>query len=401
MYWRILLILVPRAAIATSAAYVVVPLLLATSDGMCAVIAHSTGADSKHFLQGAVKAIALIAGPTGSAVGGPVGTVAVPLFIGFIVVVVAAFAAFFVWLELLMRDAAIYVVALFMPLAIAASIWPRWVSALQRTVELLIVIVFSKFVIVAIISLAASLLANNEGSVEHVLAAAVMMLLACFSPFVLFKLVPFAEGAVAAAYGRQSASGAAVRTVELGNSMMMMQRLSRANWAASSGKESGGDKGSGAAGGSGGGGKGGGRGPAPGAEEAAAGGEAGAAAGAAGAGAVPVVAGAAAASATKKAGERMAQTGEAQAATESTSGQSEPQSAAAGAEQAPKRPPAGAAAGADPETSHPPAPESAGPASSPRAEPSEAHGGEAQPSGAKPPRPPSVGADGAGEVGAA
>jgi hypothetical protein len=256
MIWRILLIHVPLAAIATSAAYVVVQLLLATSDGMCAVIAHSTGADSKHFLQGAVKAIALIAGPTGSAVGGPVGTVAVPLFIGFIVVVVAAFAAFFVWLELLMRDAAIYVVALFMPLAIAASIWPRWVSALQRTVELLIVIVFSKFVIVAIISLAASLLANNEGSVEHVLAAAVMMLLACFSPFVLFKLVPFAEGAVAAAYGRQSASGAAVRTVELGNSMMMMQRLSRANWAASSGKESGGDKGSGAAGGSGGGGKG-------------------------------------------------------------------------------------------------------------------------------------------------
>ena len=56
-----------------------------------------------------------------------------------------------------MRDAAVYVVALFMPLAFAASIWPRWSGALRRTGELLVVVIGSKFVIVSIIALAAGL----------------------------------------------------------------------------------------------------------------------------------------------------------------------------------------------------------------------------------------------------
>ena len=66
-----------------------------------------------------------------------------------------------------MRDAAVYVVALFMPLALAASIWPRWSGSLRRTAELLAVVIGSKFVIVSIISLAAGLVAENDGRVEH------------------------------------------------------------------------------------------------------------------------------------------------------------------------------------------------------------------------------------------
>jgi hypothetical protein len=398
MVWRVLLIHVPLAAIATSAAYVVVQLLLATSDQMSAMIAQSTGADAHHFLQGAVKAIAMVAGPAGSAVGGPVGTVAVPLFIGFIVVVVAAFAAFFVWLELLMRDASVYVVALFMPLAIAASIWPRWTSALRRTVELLIVIVFSKFVIVAIISLAASLLAKSEGSVEHVLAAAVMMLLACFSPFVLFKLVPFAEGAVAAAYGRQSAASGGVRTVEFANSMMMVQRLSRANWAAAQGKEGHGGEGAGGGGSSGGGAP---DGPTSGGAEGAAGGEAAAAGGAAGAGAAPIAAAVGAAKATREAGERLGETGEARAASESHAPSEPPQGSEGAGDSAPR--PQGparstSAAGEEAEGGSPPAGDSGSKPSRPSPEPSEAPGGRAETSGASAPRPAST--DSGGEAGA-
>ncbi|HEV2789828.1 MAG TPA: hypothetical protein VGV69_00840, partial [Solirubrobacterales bacterium] len=248
MLFRVFLINTPLAAIATSAAYVVVQLLVATCDGMSEAVSRSTGADAEKFFRSTVEAVAAVAGggsdlATQAGVGaateagakGAAAAVAIPVFVGFIVIAVAAFAAFFVWIELLMRDAAIYVVALFMPLAIAASIWPRWVSALRRTCELVIVVVFSKFVIVAIIALAASLLAENDGSVEHVLAGGAMLLLACFSPFVLFKLVPFAEGAMSAAYGRQGATGGAVRAVEFANSTMMMQRLSRANWASAGG----------------------------------------------------------------------------------------------------------------------------------------------------------------------
>ena len=160
-----------------------------------------------------------------------------PLFVTFLVAVIAAFAAFFVWIELLMRDAAIYVVALFVPLSLAASIWPRWSGALRRTAELLVVVIASKFVIVAILSLAASLLAHNAGQVEQILAASALMLLACFSPIALLRLVPFAEGAMAAAYARRSATGGALAGVHLATQVQMMRQMTHANWRGSGATE--------------------------------------------------------------------------------------------------------------------------------------------------------------------
>ena len=153
-----------------------------------------------------------------------------PLFVTFLAAIIGAFAAFMVWLELLMRDAAIYVVALFMPMALAASIWPRWAGALRRTGELLVVIIGSKFVIVSIISLAAGLVAETDGRVEHILAASALMLLACFAPFVLLKLVPFAEGAMSAAYGRRSASGGAMSGVQLASDVQILRNMAHSNW---------------------------------------------------------------------------------------------------------------------------------------------------------------------------
>lgn len=396
MLGRVFLVNLPLAAIATSAAYVVVQLLVATCDGMCLAISQSAGADSKEFFQGAIKALAgagatpgAVAGATGlpgpaAATSEAAGSVEVPLFVGFIAAIVAAFAAFFVWIELLMRDAAIYVVALFMPMALAASIWPRWASALRRTCELLIVIVFSKFVIVAILSLATSLLAKNEGAVEHVLAAGAMLLLACFAPFVLFKLVPFAEGAVSSAFSRQSASGGAVRGVEFANSMMMVHQLSQRNWDAASG---GGGKGGGGSGGKG-------VSPVKGGSGGGGAGEASAAGGAAGPGAVPVAAVAGAVKGAKGAAERLGQTGEAQAIEGSagSSGSSQDSKSGGSGAQAAPRPGSGEARpfGAPSESAgstggpQSPRPDSASP------EPTDAGGGSA-PSQSKPPRPTAEG----------
>ena len=133
-----------------------------------------------------------------------------------------------------MRDAAVYVVALFMPLALAASIWPRWSGALRRSGELLVVVIGSKFVIVSIISLAAGLIAESDGRVEHILAASALMLLACFSPFVLLQLVPFAEGAMARAYGRRSAAGGTSGGgAQLLSNTQMVRNMARSNWGTS------------------------------------------------------------------------------------------------------------------------------------------------------------------------
>ncbi|HEX3172815.1 MAG TPA: hypothetical protein VHQ43_01180 [Solirubrobacterales bacterium] len=393
MLWRAFLITAPLAAIATSAAYVLVQLLIATDDGLCEAIAQSSGADAKHFFKGAIQALAEIGAAGGAAAGtaasGPgVGTAAgaagaagggaveVPLFVGFIAAVLAAFAAFFVWIELLMRGAAIYVVALFMPLAIAASIWPRWASALRRSCELVVVIVFSKFVIVAIVSLAASLLAQSGGRIEQVLAAGAMLLLACFSPFVLFKLVPFAESALSAAYNRQSASGGALRGVEHVTSVQMMRRAALSNW----GLEGAGATGTGT-------GKGGGRGGGGSKRGSPAGGgpAGGAAAPSAEAGAGAAAAPLATAAAAKKAGHEAAGGLAESGASDAASGTAEASGAAAlaeggmqsGGQRASRPRPDGAA----------PEPDSGCQLGGAAPEPSEASGGKTPGGKSKPPRP--------------
>lgn len=409
MLWRVFLVNVPVAALATSAAYVVVQLIIATTDGFSEVIARSTGEDTRTFFKSAIEALSSAGATAGTATSGPgagtaAGATAVPLFVGFIAAIVAAFGAFFVWIELLMRDAAIYAVALFMPMAIAASIWPRWMGALRRTGELLVVVVFSKFVIVSIIALAASLLANTGGKVEAILAAGALMMLACFAPFVLFKLVPFAEGAISSAYNRQGAGGVAGQSVQLASSVSMMRRAALANWAPHGAKPKGDGTTGGAGGASGGaGGASGGGGGQSGASAGAGGTAAGASGGAAGAVALPAAAGAAAAKGSQAAAGRLASSGTAQASGGAAGerggareGAGQQAATSAPDEKAPRPQAEGGAAGGGEKAPSP--------ATSAAPEPTEAGGGKAPGSGTKPPRPSgdsgAPGKDAASEKGA-
>ena len=60
---------------------------------------------------------------------------------------------------MLIRDAAIYVAVLFLPLVFAGLVWPAAAPWSKRLVETIVAIILSKFVIVAVLSLAASALA--------------------------------------------------------------------------------------------------------------------------------------------------------------------------------------------------------------------------------------------------
>jgi len=389
---RVVLVNLPVAFIATSVAYAVVQMLLVATDGLCHAIASASHDNSQEFFKGAINGLSQTGGDAGREVGGkaagPVGSVqgeaagatAVPLFVTFLAAIIGAFAAFLVWLELLMRDAAVYVVALFMPLALAASIWPRWAGALRRTGELLVVVIGSKFVIVSIISLAAGLVAETDGRVEHILAASALMLLACFAPFVLFRLVPFAEGAMSAAYGRRSAAGGAVSGVQIASDVQILRNMARSNWGESgatlwnAGEKGGGGAGPEPSGPRGGGGGGpaasGGGGGAAGGGGATAGGSAGAGGAAAGAGAAGAAAAvpAAAVRGTQAAAQRLQGTSVAQESGSSTTG---------GGSSPGATPAEGGEAAAPQESSESRA--------VPR--PREAEGGDAPSAGAKPPRP--------------
>jgi type IV secretion system protein TrbL len=189
----------PLAFAFTAAAVTVVQLALQLTDAMSAQVASSVGSDAKEFFKDTGKSIATVLAATG---GNPV-----PLFAVFLGALVAAAGAFFVWLELLVRSAAIYVAVLFLPFTFVAMIWPQTAIWCRKLIDVLIAVIAAKFVIVAIMSLAAAGLGQSRGddAFQGVLAGAALMLLAAFSPFALLKLLPFAEAAIANAASARGA----------------------------------------------------------------------------------------------------------------------------------------------------------------------------------------------------
>jgi hypothetical protein len=233
---------VPLAFVGTSIAFVLVQMLLVITDGMSHAVTVATQEHSTHFFKSAIgdlskaggtaggAAAELGQGPGTGAVGEAAGATAVPLFVTFLAAIVGAFAAFCVWIELLFRDAAVYVVVLFMPLAAAASISPRWAHVLRRYVELIVTVIGSKFVIVSVVALAATLISEKGASVEHIVAAAALLMVACFCPFLLFRLVLSTEAAASAAFARRSAGGNVVGVMQMAGGPQGFANMARSNW---------------------------------------------------------------------------------------------------------------------------------------------------------------------------
>lgn len=211
----------PAAFLLTAGAVAVVVLFLALTDEMCAQVSGSVGGDAHAFFKDTGDAIGKLAGATGQP--------GVPLFAVFLGGLIAAVGAFFVWIELVIRAAAVYVTVLFLPFTFVAMVWPATARWCRRLVELLFAVVFSKFVIVAIMALAAAGLGQSraDDAFQGVLAGAALMILAAFSPLVLLKLIPLAEAAV---YSR-GRSGVGSQTLgPIAGPAAVMRRVSAANW---------------------------------------------------------------------------------------------------------------------------------------------------------------------------
>ena len=107
-------------------------------------------------------------------------------------------AAFTLWVELLLREAAVYVIVLMLPLGFAAFVWPARRIWAIRAVELLVALILSKFAIVAVLSLGGAAV-SSAGNLTGLMAGAVLIMLAAFSPWALLRLIPLAEVASGAA----------------------------------------------------------------------------------------------------------------------------------------------------------------------------------------------------------
>jgi len=183
---RAFFVQLPLALLLGVVAVQIVSLCLSATDDLCTLVAGGSGSDTKALLAGITKGLVL-------AVGDPTTATFVLLLIGLLV----AAGAFVLWLELLVRAAAVYVAVLFLPLVLAALVWPAVSAWCRRLVETLAALILSKFVIVATLSLAAGAVGSGSSNVASVLAGGALLVLATFVPFSILRLIPVVEaGAV-------------------------------------------------------------------------------------------------------------------------------------------------------------------------------------------------------------
>ncbi|MGC8463331.1 MAG: hypothetical protein ACP5P9_06650 [Acidimicrobiales bacterium] len=193
---RTALVNVPAALVLTGVAVKLVTVGLVVTDAMSTAVAGGTGAGTAQVLGRIVDDLDT------AALGGQAG---VPEFLVLVVSVVIVLATFTVWVELLLRAAALYVAVLFLPLALATLAWPAVSHWCRRLAETIAALVLAKFVVVAVLSLGAGAVAAGSGatpqgpsSLTAVVGGAALLLLASLSPWALLRLLPFAEaGAVA------------------------------------------------------------------------------------------------------------------------------------------------------------------------------------------------------------
>ena len=201
----------PLSLLAVGVASQLTMLLLAGTDEMSSIVASAAAhADSVFLATTSVTAIA-----ASVATGDP--------FVAFLAAIITVAATLSLWLELLVRDAAVYVIVLMLPMFFAAMVWPARRTLAIRAIETLIALILSKFAIVAVLSLGGSALGHSTiPGVASVLTGATLVLLAAFTPWALLRILPLHEVASAAAGGlsqgpRQAIRDATDAAMELGD----------------------------------------------------------------------------------------------------------------------------------------------------------------------------------------
>jgi hypothetical protein len=195
-----------RAGFGTGVVIAVTVLAIGVADGISNAVAASMSHQFFRTLSGAWAAKGF--GGFGSAA------------LAFLVALFQVIAALFVWLELLVRDAAIYVAVLFFPVALAAGIWPALRQWVRRLSMLLLMFVVLKPVILIVLALAgnaatAGLSFGYGGALQSVgtiLVGVVIYAIAAFSPWTLMFLLGTEVGAMRGGRGPAGSGPSSTRS---------------------------------------------------------------------------------------------------------------------------------------------------------------------------------------------
>jgi len=180
---RLVAVRLPAAILLGAAGAALVAVALQATDDLCALLTAGDATSlstSLHQLAGAVMASGGLPGAVGVLSSG--------------LVIMGALA---LWVELVVRSAAIVTATALLPLVFAAALWPPGAVWARRLVETLVALIVSKAGIVLVLSLALSSLTGGQG-VTDVVTGASLLFLAAAMPYVLLRLVPVFEGAAAA-----------------------------------------------------------------------------------------------------------------------------------------------------------------------------------------------------------
>ncbi len=201
----------------------VVGQLLDLTDQLSSAVLAASGQQSLHFLSGFGAAVT----------SGTKGFAAVLLGL------VAVLAALLLWVELIVRSSLVYLLVAISPLGFAATLWPSARGFLRRTIEILLAVIVSKFVICVALAVGVAALsgageagagqsvAGSAGtSLTTLLIGSALLGLAAFSPFLILKLIPMAEGALIAQGISRSPARAAQSGASTWSSTQMVSRLS-------------------------------------------------------------------------------------------------------------------------------------------------------------------------------
>jgi len=192
----------PLAFILAAGAVVATQLLIAITDDLSQSLVRGLGGQSNNLLKSVGDAFSHAISDQNND--------GLPLFGIFLGALVLMVGSLVLWIELVIRDATIYIALFFLPLTFVAMIWPATSRYARRLVEFLIAVVLAKLVIVAIIGLAAAALTNGgvahgAGAVatshaaasaqdghlfERMVAGGALLVLAAYSPFALLRAIP-------------------------------------------------------------------------------------------------------------------------------------------------------------------------------------------------------------------
>ena len=182
---KLVLIRLPLALIGSGVALELVVLALQATDSMSARLLAGAGAPATRLTTALAEALILSGGE------GPGG------FVAFVLALLCGLIAFTLWIELVIRSSAIAIATLFLPLALAGTVWSASAAWARRLAEILASLILSKLVIVGVFALAVSELGDPTGLTGLVQGTA-LLLLATFAPWTLLRLIPSVESGLIA-----------------------------------------------------------------------------------------------------------------------------------------------------------------------------------------------------------